>query len=474
MKKNKIFPLLVVLALLLTAAAPAALAVEPAPTLDGHAALVVDLDSGNILLDLNKDQQRAPASLTKVMTTLLALEALEAGRASLDDRVTAQDDCRQGMDESSSTAGIAPGIVVSFRELLYVTMVGSANEACNVIGSYLAGSVDKFVEQMNERAVQLGCTQTHFKNTNGLPAEGHVSTAWDLYLITREAMKHPLFMELANTASYEPESIDVNGGAVMYSSNALLTPYGHYGAGYEYPYASGVKTGFTQAAGYCLISTAEKEGVRALVIVMGCRGLLNAQINEYRNFSDTIHLYDWVFRNFSYQTVLAASETVQKVPVEFAQDDGQVILHAIQDVSILLPNDVDLTTRRTQVTLYEQKLRAPIEKGTVLGEARIFIGDTPYGTVKLVNAVPVELARGQYMLQQLRAVFSKGWVLAVIGVLLVLFLAYLILVTRYRRLRRKHLKERRLAEQRRQAQREAMQRAAETAAELDGQWKDLY
>ena len=446
MKKNKIFPLLLLLALLMSAAAPAALAEDP-PILDGQAALVVDLDSGNILYELNKDQPRAPASLTKVMTTLLALEALESGRVSLDDRVTAQDDCRQGMDESSSTAGITPGIVVSFRELLYVTMVGSANEACNVIGSYLAGSVDAFVEQMNARAAQLGCTQTHFVTTNGLPADGHVSTAWDLYLITREAMTHPLFMELANTDSYEPESIDVN---------------------------CGVKTGFTQAAGYCLISTAEKEGTRVLAIVMGCKGLLNAQINEYRNFSDTIHLYDWVFRNFSYMNVLAASETVTKVPVEFAQDNGQVILHAIQDVSLLLPNDIDLAQRETVVTLYEQKLRAPIEKDTVLGEAHIYVAGRDYGTVKLVNAVPVELARGQYMLQQLRAVFSRGWVIALIAVLLVFFLAYMILVTRYRRLRRKHLRERKLAEQRRAAQREARQRAAENAAELDGQWKDLY
>ena len=145
MKKIKIFPLLVALVLLFASLTPAA-AADAAPALDGQAALVVDLDSGNILYELNRDQVRAPASLTKVMTTLLALEALEAGRVGLNDRVTAQNDCRQGMDESSSTAGITPGIVVSFRELLYVTMVGSANEACNVIGSYLAGSVDKFVE----------------------------------------------------------------------------------------------------------------------------------------------------------------------------------------------------------------------------------------------------------------------------------------------------------------------------------------
>ena len=472
MKKIKIFPLLVLTALLFSLSAPAALAVD-GPELDARAALVVDLDSGNILLELNKDQQRAPASLTKVMTTLLALEALESGRVSLDDKITAQNDCRQGMSEDSSTAGIVPGVTVSLRELLYVTMVGSANEACNVIGSYLAGSVDNFVVQMNERAAQLGCTGTHFVNTNGLPAEGHVSTAWDLYLITREAMKHPLFMELANTKSYEPESIDVNGGAVMYNSNALLTPYGHYGAGYEYTGASGIKTGFTQAAGYCLISTAERGGVRVLAIVMGCKGQLNAQIDRFLNFDDTIRLYNWVFSNFSYQNVLTVSETVTKVPVEFAQDNGQVILHAIRDVSLLLPNDTDLSTRETVVTLYEQKLVAPIERDTVLGEARIYIDGVDYGTVKLVNTVPVELARGQYMLQQLRAVFSKGWVIAVIAVLLVLLIGYLILVTRYRRLRRKHLKERRLAEQRRREQREAIRRAAESS-EREGEWKNLY
>lgn len=472
MKKFKTFFLLLALLLCLNALSPAALALD-APVLDGQAALVVDLDSEHILFELNKDQQRAPASLTKIMTTLLALEALDEGRVKLDDKVTAQQDCRQGLSEDSSTAGIVPGVTVSLRELLYVTMVGSANEACNVIGAYLAGTVDAFVAQMNARAAELGCTQTHFVNTNGLPAEGHVSTAWELYLITREAMKHPLFMELANTESYEPESIDVNGGAVMYNSNALLTPNGHYGAGYEYAYASGVKTGFTQAAGYCLISTAEKNGVRALAVVMGCKGLLNAQLNEYRNFSDSIRLYDWVFDNFSYQNVLTTSETVTKVPVEFAQGDGQVILHTIRDVSLLLPNDIDLAQRETAVTLYKDKLVAPIEKDTVLGEARIYVGGVDYGTVKLVNTVQVELARGQYMLQQLKAVFAKPWVVVLLLVLLLLLVAYVVLVTRYRRLRRRHLEERRRAEQCRAAQREALRRAEESA-ELEGKWKDLF
>ena len=198
MKKFRIFSFILCAALFFGLSAPAAHALG-APELDGQAALVVDMDSGRFLYALNAEQQRAPASLTKVMTVLLALEAVDRGEVSLNDTVTAQNDCREGLGEDSSSAGIIPGVQLSLRELLYCAMVGSANEACNVIGSYLSGSVSAFVDRMNQRAAQLGCVNTHFVNTNGLPAEDHYSTAYDLYLMTVEAMKHPLFMEMANT-----------------------------------------------------------------------------------------------------------------------------------------------------------------------------------------------------------------------------------------------------------------------------------
>ncbi len=156
MKNFRIFSLILCLALAFGLASPAASALS-APTLDGQAALVVDLDSGRFLYALNAEQQRAPASLTKVMSVLLALEAVDRGDVSLGDVVTAQQDCREGLGEDSSSAGIIPGVQLSLRELLYCAMVGSANEACNVIGSYLSGSVSAFVDRMNQRAAQLGC-----------------------------------------------------------------------------------------------------------------------------------------------------------------------------------------------------------------------------------------------------------------------------------------------------------------------------
>ena len=473
MKKIRLFPLLLLLCLVFGMGAPAASALE-APALDGQAAVLMDLDSGRVLYELNKDDRRAPASLTKIMTVLLALDAISEGKCSMDSMVTAQDDCREGLGEDSSSAGIKPGDVLSMRDLLYCAMISSANEACNIIGSFLEGSVSAFVAKMNERAQGLGCENTHFANTNGLPTEEHYSSAYDICKITQEAMSYPDFMEIANTVSYTTESITLNDGEPIGNSNALINPRSDYGGNrYLYEYASGIKTGYTRAAGYCLISTAEKDGVNLMAVVMGCQGWLNAGLEEYRNFSDTITLYDWGFENFSYHTVVTASEQLARVKVELAQGDGEAVLHAQQDMVLLLPKDMDPGSVETKVTVYDDRLVAPLAAGTVLGEAQVLVNGQNFGTVRLVTNAEVELARGEFMKMKLREFLSKGWVITVLVIVAVLGTAYIILVSRYRRLRRKHLKERRRAEQRRRLA--AQERAARAAAEnaFGSDWIDL-
>ena len=140
MKKIKIFPLLLLMCLMMTAFAPSAWAME-APQLNGKPAVVIDLDSGKMLYGYNENEQRAPASLTKVMTALLALEALDSGRCELTTMVTAQNDCRDGMSDDSSTSGLLPGMELSMRDLLYCALLQSANEACNVVAEYIAGDI---------------------------------------------------------------------------------------------------------------------------------------------------------------------------------------------------------------------------------------------------------------------------------------------------------------------------------------------
>ncbi len=460
MKKFRIFPLFLLLCLLLGILSPCALALE-APELNGQAAILVDLESGRVLYGYHMDDERAPASLTKVMTVLLALEAIGAGRASLEDMIVAQDDCLEGLEEDSSTSGIVPGTQISMKDLLYCAMLHSANEACNIIGRYLGGSIAGFVEQMNQKAAQLGCRHTHFVNTNGLPAEDHYSSAYDQYLIFAAAMKYPLFMEISNATSYQAACSVVNNGEPIVNSNALINITSIYSNGglYLYEGASGGKTGYTRAAGYCLISTAQRGGIRLLAVVMGCDGALNAQIEDYYNFIDSRTLYDWAFDNFSYQTLLSTSEVVERVSVDLAEGDGLAMLRPEEDITVLLPNGVQESDLRREVVLYSDELRAPLAAGTVLGEVRISIGSTVYGTSRLVNSSAIELSRSAYLMQRLSEILHKGWVIALLCVLAFFLLLYIILITRYRRLRRMHLRERRRAEKRRREEELARRRA---------------
>lgn len=449
MKKIRIFPILLLLCLVFTVFTPSAFALDD-PELHAQAALLVNVETGEILYRKNETEQRSPASLTKIMTVLLAVEAVERGEISMDDVVTAGLDCQTGLDTDSSNVSIVAGEQMTLRDLLYCAMVASANEACNVIASYVSGSISAFVDRMNERAAELGCTGTHFADPNGLSNENHYTTAYDLYLITREAISHPDFMTICNTATYQVPATNATEERNLNNSNALINTGGVYGSGYLYEYAAGVKTGYTRLAGYCLISTAEKDGVHVLAVVLGSGGYYTGA-EDYENFVDSIALYNWVFNNFSYQEVLSAADPVQKVSVELASGDGNAILRARSDVTLLLPNDVDPASRTLQVTLYEDRLTAPIKAGTVLGQAVIEIGGKSYGPIELVTNVDIGMAKSQYLRQQLQEFFSRVWVRTVIILLIVILVVYVLLVARYRALRRKHLREKRRAEKRRRA-----------------------
>ena len=459
MKKFKIFPLLLLMSLIFSFAAPAALALED-PQTQAQAIVLADLDTGDIIYSKNMEQQRSPASLTKIMTVLLALEALENEQCSMEDMITAGADCRTGMAEDSSTAGIMPGEVMSFKDLLHCALIQSANESCNILATYLSGSIGAFVEKMNARAAELGCLNTRFVDPNGLSSE-NITTAYDLYIITKEAISHPDFMSICNTVYYEVPATNMSELRTMYNSNALISAGSIYGSGYVYEGAAGVKTGYTRAAGYCLISTAERNGINALAVVLGCGGLLNTGEEDFGNFVDSIKVYNWLFENFSHRTILSSAEFFERVEVALAAGDGSVILRPEQDVTVLIPNEVSDDAISTSVTIYDNMLTAPIAAGTVLGKVVVSIDGEEQGSINLINNSAVELSKLEFLKMRLADIFSRGWVITLIVVVLVLLVIYLILVARYRALRRRHLAERRRIEQERRrmrAQREREER----------------
>ena len=499
MKNTRYFAFFLALCLLMSLAAPLALAEEPAeeeeteelsepmpsatptpegqklegPELSAQAVLLVDLDSGTILYQLNSAYPRSPASLTKVMTVLLALEAVDRGEVSLDDVVTAGLDCQNGMSDDSSSVYIVAGEQMTLRDLLYCAAVSSGNDACNVIASYLGNGIPSFVDRMNARAAELGCTSTRFVDPNGL-SNDNLTSAYDLYLITRTAMGFPSFMEICDSTAYTVAATNLNPARELKNSNALISPDGIYGPGYLYEGAHGIKTGYTRAAGYCLISTAERNGLRLLAIVMGCDGPYLSDTEERKNFSDSAKLYDWAFANFSLRTILSEDEVLDYVDVSLAEGDARVGLRPMRSVTFPLPNNVAPGKEDIRISLYDQELTAPIEAGTVLGEAHVLYDGREFASVRLVASGSVDLNRWEYFKQRTRAFLAQPTVLVVIIVIVLLVAAYLALVTRYRALRRKHLKQRRLAEQRRKEL--ARQRAEEAARAEAGTpfEKDLF
>jgi len=468
MKKFRIIPILLAAVLLLGAMCPAAFAIEEPAISSAESVIIVDLETGRTIYELNPYEQRSPASLTKIMTVLVAIEAIESGRVSLDDMVTAGQDCRDGLGDDSSSAGIVAGETMSLRDLLYCAMVHSANESCNIIASYIGGSISSFVSMMNEKALELGCTDTHFANTNGLTQDGHYSTAYDLYLITKAAMTHDLFNTLANTITYTVSATNYSAERVLNSSNALISTEGIYGDSYKYQYASGVKTGYTRAAGYCLISTAEKDGKHLLAVVLGCDGLLNSDSDKYENFVDTITLYNWVFNNFEYQPVISTTETITEVDVQYSSEDRTLALRPMYEIELLLPSDADLSQLEKSVTVYEDRLVAPLESGTVLGDVRLTLEGEDIGTVKLVASRSVALSKSIYLRNRILEVLGTPVVKAVLIILAVLIVLYIALVSRYRYMRRKHLREKK----RRYAEQERRRREAEAAAAVSDYYDD--
>ncbi len=412
--------------------------VVKAPEITARNALLLDLDSGVVYFSRKPDDRAYPASLTKILTVLLAVEAVERGELDLKAEITAGDDCLQGLDEQSSTAGIVPGEKMMLEDYLYCAMISSANEACNVIARTVSGSIPAFVERMNARAQELGCTGSHFVNPHGMPDDDHYTTASDLAKITREAMQHELFVTICDTLSRTVPATNKSDTRELQNTNGLINPNSIMYPGYFYEPASGVKTGHTSAAGYCLVSTAQQDDIRMLCIVLGSgEGVRANGTTDYYNFTDTITLYRWVFDNFSRQTILDSSELVGSAAVEFGSDTDSVSLRPQSDIAAVLPNNVSLDDYERKVTVYSERdnttVTAPVAAGDVLGEISIEKDGTVYGTVPLVAAVDVELSRGAFLRSGLQSFFAHPVVIVLLAAAVLVIVLYIVMLVRYQK-----------------------------------------
>lgn len=344
------------------------------PDIQAPRALLMDLESGRVLYSKNGDEVTYPASTTKILTALIVLE-----KASLQDVIAI--DTPPGVRGSSMH--IVPGEAFTVETLLRALMIRSANDAAEILAKHVSGSVENFALLMNQRAAALGALNTHFTNPHGLPDENHVTTAHDLALIAREAMKHDFFREIVASTSLVIPPTSETDQRVYNNSNRFLWGKGPnhqmmYQGAYTniyYEPVDGIKTGFTNSARNCLVSSANFNGARFIAVVLNTE-----QENIY---ADSRTLLDYGFQHFHKLSLVEINKTLTTLPV-IQGDVEEMDLLTTDALRIMLPRNVLSGDVRQEIFVRDNELMAPVESGYILGHARYYFGDEFLGEVALV------------------------------------------------------------------------------------------
>lgn len=320
-------------------------------------AILMEVNTGTILYEQNADEKLPPASITKIMSLLLVMEAIRDGKMSVEDVVSASEHaCSMG----GSQIWLEPGETMTVDDLLKAAVIASANDATVALGEQIAGSEEGFVSMMNARAKELGMTNTHFVNATGLDAEGHISSAHDVAIMSRELIKHDL---IKNYSTVWMDSLR-DGESELVNTNKLVR---------FYEGTTGLKTGTTSGAGYCLSATAERNGLGLVAVIM------SGDTSNDR-FNGAKKLLDYGFANYEYTTIkpqpdvseISIKKGVQKsVKIKVEQDFG----------SLLKKSNAASITQQTKLN---QNLTAPIQKGDVVGAVEFYLNDEVIGSVDVV------------------------------------------------------------------------------------------
>jgi D-alanyl-D-alanine carboxypeptidase (penicillin-binding protein 5/6) len=361
-----------VVALAVAAALPARAAPPPAdvafgpPHITADAAVLVDAGSGRVLWGKAAWEPRAPASTTKMMTALVALE-----RGNPEAVITVS---RAAAATPGSSAQLRPGDRYTLGELLEALLLRSGNDAAVAIAEHIAGSVPAFATLMNEKAKALGLEATHFVNPHGLTAPFHFSSAYDLALIARAGLAVPAFASIVRSAERQVQGYDAQQHLISRSltnTNRLLFTYG---------WVDGVKTGTTAAAGNCLVASGTRGGLRLIAVVL----------HSDDRWGDAVRLLEWGFTHFSYLRPARAGQVLRLLPLAGARRAAR--LPVVAAATLAVPVSLDELPRVRVRLRLRPGLRAPVAKGEAVGHEVLLVGDQPLETIPLVAGASVPRA----------------------------------------------------------------------------------
>ena len=427
MKKIIIF--ISILALLLLTVSPAAFAQDYSSYLDLKCGVnyMESLDNGEVVVSRNSTQRVAPASITKITTALVVLQNCK----NLYSIVTVSENAINYLKNTdSSLAGIKAGEQLSVLNLLYCLLVPSGNDAAIVLAEYIGGTQEKFVAMMNDCVKKLGCKNTHYANSHGLDDPNHYTTAEDIALIAKAAMKYNIFKTIVLTPTYKLPQTNMNKERTLINTNFMINKA--YVTYYR-DFIKGIKTGHTDNSGHCVVTYASKDGFNYLAVVMKGEYMDTDadKIEENQAFMDTIKMYEWAFDNLSYELVAPADLIVTDVKVNYSWKADHMRLVPEKDLRALVPTGTNEGSVVIEPIKKPAEVNAPIKKGEVACKANVIYADSTIATINLVYGESVGRNHLLFAIAMIKKLFSHIITKIIIGLVLVGLAIYIAYVVHY-------------------------------------------
>lgn len=410
-------------------ATPALAATAPEHPVAAKGAILYELNTDTVLLEQDADARLYPASTTKLMTALVAMEY-----GNPEDIITVPAAAVDGLFELGSASYLLAGEEISFMDLMEYMLIASGNDAANAMAIHISGSISAFAELMNNRAQELGCTNTHFVNPHGLHDEEHYTSARDLLRIAKAAMQNPTIAEIvAKDEVVLPITNKHPQTTTKYTTNYLISRKST--REYYYEGAIGIKTGTTTPAGLCLVAACVKGDYTYYTVVLGAEKGENGERNQ---FIETAKLFDYGAENFSQQVMLSSSEPIAEVPVRLSNEKDSVVVTPSENITAMLPNAFETSDLTMKYTV-EESVAAPVQAGDVLGKLTVsYEGKT--WQLDLVASSDAARSTVLYILDRITGFFASTAfkiIVASIVALIVILVVYVILVNRRRAKRRR-------------------------------------
>ncbi len=388
-----------------------------------NAIYLVNTDTDTVIYSKNPDGRVYPASTTKIMSAALAMTLCSDLKGTT---VTLPQDIGDefyGIDISN--AGLVGGETLSMYDLLHCMLIQSANEAASAVAAYFGR--DYFIELMNKKAVELGCTGTHFVNPHGLYDDDHYTTASDMYKIVKWALSVPGFWEITQKARYDLPATNVHDGKTLATTILMQDE----SSGYYTDYIKGIKTGYVgEASGRCLVSAAQKNGMTFVLVLMGAPSEYTDVFWDYGQaaFNETRVIYDWAFKNLELYNVVDTDTIIDDIKVKYASDTDNMLLYPSGQVTAILDKYREVNPEVEYRTEIPEFVEAPIEAGQAIGKAAVYVDGKYCGDVDLISRQTIELNRFVKVMDITTDILTSTWAMVIYAIIFIIILIYVYLM----------------------------------------------